>query len=109
MIEDQARRKVRVVIVVTFDEMDIACNGAQVVEIVGVAYVTSANDLLDFARDQQLLELGWQVVGAERDVQVAYHQNQHDRNSSLTLAKAAPSIVVTAVRRQKEGCGDVLS
>ncbi|KAI3483765.1 hypothetical protein L1887_53355 [Cichorium endivia] len=48
-----------------------------VVEVVGVAHVSRADDLLDLAGHQQLLELGRQVVCAEGDMQVANHEDQH--------------------------------
>lgn len=45
------------VIIVALDDMDIAGNGSQIVEIVCVAHVSCADDLLDLARYQKLLEL----------------------------------------------------
>ena len=58
-------------------DMDITGQGLQVVQGLLGAKVASTEDVLDPARHQELLELGWQGGGPVRDVQVSKHQHQH--------------------------------
>ena len=57
--------------------MDVTGQGFQVVQSFLGAEVARAEDVLDPARHQQLLELRRQGRGSVRDVQIAKHQHQH--------------------------------
>lgn len=56
--------------------MNIPSQGLEVVIGVLGAEVPCAQDVLDLARHQQLLELGREAVAAMGDVEVTQHQHQ---------------------------------
>lgn len=58
------------------DNMNIPSQGLEVVIGVLGAEVPCAQDVLDLARHQQLLELGREAVAAMGDVEISQHQHQ---------------------------------
>lgn len=58
------------------DDMNIPSQGLEVVIGVLGAEIPRAQDVLDLARHQQLLELGWEAVAAMGDVEISQHQHQ---------------------------------
>lgn len=67
----------RVLLEVAPHEMHVAGEGAQVVHRLLGAQVARAQDVLDPAGHEELLELGGEGGGAVGDVQVPEHQHQH--------------------------------
>jgi len=79
-------------VVVTLDYMHVRRNGPQIFVCFFVAYVACAQDLLDFAWNQKLLEFRGKVMYTMRDMQVADDENEHhDAQASLSSLLTMPN------------------
>ena len=65
------------VVQVSPDDVDVVGQTLEVVQRLFGVQVARAEDVLNAARNQQLLELGGQTRRAMRDVQITDHQHQH--------------------------------
>ena len=79
-------------IIITAYYMYIWRNRAQVLIRLAIAYVAGTENLLDLARDEELLELEGEVVYAMRDMQISNDKDEdHESVSKAASATAALS------------------
>lgn len=100
-------------VVVTSDDLHILCYSAQPFVCLSVADIASAENLLDFSGNKELLKLGGKVVSPMRNVQVADHQDQDhsgdrdkvERERRRLFVSAWPNGYVCASTRLGGGFG----
>jgi hypothetical protein len=63
-------------IVISTDDVHVSRDGPQIVVSFTVANIASAEDLLDFAWNEKLLELRRQVVGSMGDMKIADDEDE---------------------------------
>jgi len=74
IVHHRHRQRERRLVIVALDDMYIGRYGPQVVVCFLVADVARAEDLLNFTRNEEFLELEGEVVNSVRDMEVTGHQ-----------------------------------